>query len=85
MDVKDLQDTKEAQDALRSIRHDGDCSCYEVHNTDGAWHECEICDCGALRDKIRSGVFDGNDPLWSAWAAHLCAISQAYRQPVIKT
>jgi len=72
----------DAKDALHSIRHDGDCSCYGLENG----NDCEICDCGALRDYIRSGnTQDGNDPLWEAWAAHLCTISRAYPlKPVIK-
>lgn len=64
-----LQPEKEKPecDIVRKVvRHDGDCSCYR-------W-DSRICDCGALREKVREGNFDGDDETWTAWAIHQGAV-----------
>lgn len=51
------------------VMHAGDCSCYR--------YGCNICDCGALRRKVRRGTSSGNDPVWEAWAIHTSALDGA--------
>ena len=56
-----------------AVKHDGDCSCYRLN--------CEICDCGALRELVSGDKLSGNDIRWVAWANHLEAIDRSC-QPI---
>lgn len=62
------------QDNLQSIvKHDGDCSCWKP--------DCLICDCGALRIRIREGTLPGQAHVWDCWSNHLLAIEAAIENP----
>ena len=61
-------ETSNADCLQRLVRHDGDCSCYKP--------DCEICDCGKLRDAIRTQKV-GRDEIWTVWLKHLCAIERS--------
>lgn len=70
-------------DLQKVVYHDGDCSCYtSIVDVDGQVHDCNICDCGELRKKIRSPslMYDNYSPyhldvLLKCWENHLKAIN----------
>ena len=51
----------------RNLLHDGDCS---------IWTGCEICDCGALREFMRSGAGTDDEVANELWAKQECAIDK---------
>jgi hypothetical protein len=65
------------------IRHDGDCSCYQVLiDKDGKSYDCPICDCGALRKVIRTISDDDRytkemrDAITKCWLKHIAEIAR---------
>lgn len=57
------------------VTHSGDCSCYQVIiDKNGISHDCDICDCGALRKEIRN--VNVSDEVINCWTKHLLAISR---------
>jgi hypothetical protein len=66
------------------ITHSGDCSCYQVIiDNYGIVHDCDICDCGALREKIkldinRNGYVD--EIMTECWINHIISISRTHNK-----
>lgn len=62
------------------IKHSEDCSCYQViFDKYGAVHDCDICDCGALRNVMRKmGCSDlpEKSDIFNCWLLHVAAISR---------
>lgn len=60
------------------VSHSGDCSCYQViSDKTGAIHDCDVCDCGALRNAIKESCKDNtmiDETVFECWAAHISAI-----------
>lgn len=67
-------------DLQKVVYHDSDCSCYtSIIDVDGQAHDCDICDCGKLRETVRNPPFTYSqlhlEVLNKCWLKHLIAIN----------